>query len=157
MERYPTAINGVQCRLYLVWHGIKNRCENNNLDRYKDYGGRGITLCEEWKDYQNFAKWAYNNGYDDNIPKNSLSIDRIDNDKGYSPDNCRFVDYRTQCNNKRNNRKYSIKGITHTIQEWSRIYDIKDYIIRDRIFKLGWSPEKAITTPVRKMKRRQVI
>lgn len=137
-------------RLYRVWAGIVQRCNNPKHPRYKEYGGRGINLCKEWRnDYGTFEKWAYQNGYDDNAKRYNCTLDRIDNDKGYSPSNCRFVSNKEQCNNKRNNRNITIDGVTHTIQEWSRIYKIPDYVIRDRINKLHWDAIKAIATPRR--------
>ena len=135
-------------RLYRVWAAVIQRCENPHHERYKDYGGRGIKLCEEWRrDYRAFEKWAYEHGYDDNAEIHQCSLDRIDNGKDYSPDNCRFVNNREQCNNKRNNKKITIKETTHTIQEWSRIVGIPDYVIRDRIKKLHWNPVEAVLTP----------
>lgn len=77
---------------------MKARCTNPNNPDYHHYGGRGITVCDEWLSYDNFYEWAMSNGYDD-----TLSIDRIDNNKGYSPDNCRFVTIKEQCRNRRSN------------------------------------------------------
>ena len=93
-------------RLYCVWSDMKNRCYNPKIHNYHRYGGRGITICDEWRnDFQAFYEWAMANGYDENAPYMQCTIDRIDNDKGYSPDNCRWVDMKVQNNNKSNNRK----------------------------------------------------
>lgn len=97
-------------RLYPIWKAMNERCRNPNVHNYHRYGGRGITVCEEWKtDFQAFYSWAMANGYDENAPVGKCTIDRIDNDKGYSPDNCRWVDTKTQNNNKSNNGKDSRK------------------------------------------------
>ena len=114
---------------------------------YKDYGARGIKICDEWlNDYQVFKKWAYDNGYDDNAPKYSQTLDRIDNDKGYSPDNCRWVDMKTQNNNTRKNRLITYKGTTKTMQQWCDELNIPKTTFYCRLQR-GWSVEKAIETP----------
>ena len=105
-------------------------------------------MCKEWRDdYGAFEKWAYEHGYDDDARKYQCTLDRIDNEKGYSPENCRFVNNQEQCNNRRNNKRITIGEVTHTIQEWSHIVGIPDYIIRDRINKLHWNPVEAVLTP----------
>ena len=87
---------------------MKDRCYNPNNTGYVNYGGRGIKVCQEWlEDYENFYQWAMDNGYHE-----GLQIDRIDNNKGYSPDNCRWVDRYVQANNKRNIKKYTLNGKT---------------------------------------------
>lgn len=96
-------------RLYRIFIGLKNRCYSKKNTAYSEYGGRGITVCQEWlDDVNNFLEWAIKNGYND-----KLTIDRIDVNKGYSPDNCRFVDYSTQAYNKRiqSNNKTGYKGV----------------------------------------------
>lgn len=93
-------------RLYNVWTSMKQRCYNPNQKYYKDYGGRGIKVCEEWRhDYQAFHDWAYTNGYDDKAPHGQCTIDRINNDGDYSPDNCRWVDIKTQQQNRRKRKR----------------------------------------------------
>lgn len=93
-------------RLYGVWANMKSRCYNPKTHNYPRYGGRGITICDEWRnDFQAFYQWAMANGYDERAPYMQCTIDRIDNDRGYSPDNCRWVSAKIQSNNKSNNRK----------------------------------------------------
>ena len=125
-------------RLYHIWSGMKSRCENPKNKNYIRYGARGITICPEWHDLNIFIQWALNNGYDDN-----LSIDRIDVDKGYSPNNCRWADIKTQANNKRNVNKYSYNGEEHTIPEWADMYGIRYKTLWKRL-KRGMSIEDAL-------------
>lgn len=108
-------------RLCRIWSGMKDRCYNLLNGRNPDYGGRGITVCEEWRNsVEAFVEWALENGY-----KEGLTLDRIDNDKGYSPDNCRWADAFTQANNTRKNIRVTHNGETHTLSEWSKITGLK--------------------------------
>lgn len=116
-------------KLYMVWRGMKTRCYNKNCEAYRDYGGRGIFICDEWvDDYASFRDWSLSNGY-----KPGLSIDRIDNNKGYSPSNCRFVSMLVQSNNKRNNVMLKYNDEYHSIAEWSRILGIPYKTISDKV------------------------
>lgn len=129
-------------RIYREFRAMKTRCTNENIEEHHRYSGRGINICDEWMGkggFERFMKWAYANGYSDD-----LSIDRIDNDKGYSPDNCRWVDRITQANNTSLNHNITINGETHTMMEWSQITGISYSAIKGRINKLGWSPEEAL-------------
>jgi len=125
-------------RLFRIWAGMHTRCNNKNFPRYPSYGGRGITVTPEWKDFIVFETWALLNGYNDN-----LTIDRIDNDGNYCPENCRWVDNIVQQNNKQNNHFITVNGETHTATEWARIKGLNDTAIHVRI-KRGWKPEEAV-------------
>ena len=141
-------------RLYGIWTGIKSRCFNKNCSSYKNYGGRGISVCKEWlgsDGYIYFKEWALDNGYSDDY-----SIDRINVDKDYSPDNCRWVDNSTQANNTRQNRYLTINGETKTLAEWSRITGVKSGTIRYRIENGGMSPKEAINAKIKPNNRAEV-
>lgn len=122
-------------KLYSIYRGIKDRCCNQNNKSYHNYGGRGITISEEWNDYDSFENWAYANGY-----KQGLWLDRIDNDGNYSPDNCRWTTPKEQQNNKRTNIYITIKGETKTLQQWSDISGINFATLKRRL-DLGWNFE----------------
>lgn len=129
-----------------VWDGINKRCNNPASMYHGYYGGRGIKVCTEWKSFDIFAAWALSNGY-----KRGLQIDRIDNNVGYSPENCRFVTRSVNCNNTRRNLNVSAFGETKTVTEWSRDdrCAVSFTCLIQRIKKHKWSPEESITTPVR--------
>ena len=123
-------------RIYDVWSKIKGRCYNTNDPRYSSYGGRGIVMCDEWRDNPvAFIEWAYENGYDDNAKYGETTIDRIDNNKGYSPENCRIANQIVQNNNRRTNRRITYNGKTHTVSEWSRIINIGQSVIHNGLNK----------------------
>ena len=102
-------------RLYKIWSSMKNRCYNPKATNYNDYGGRGINICDEWKnDFKAFYNWAMENGYDENAGRGECSIDRVENDKGYEPSNCRWTNSQKQTENRRNMNKVVINGIRYT-------------------------------------------
>ena len=124
-------------RLYNVWNNMKQRCYNKNGKEYHRYGGRGITVCDEWvDDYAAFKAWAIEHGYDSNAPRGKCTLDRIDNDKGYSPDNCRFTDMKTQLRNMSKNRLVKYHGRMVPVSEASEMTGIGEGVIRRRM-KLG--------------------
>jgi hypothetical protein len=95
-------MTGKESRLYRIWCGMNSRCSSPSNKSFANYGDRGISVCSEWSDFVNFEAWALTNGYADN-----LSIDRIDNDEGYAPANCRWATAKQQANNRRSNRRQS--------------------------------------------------
>lgn len=139
-------------RLYTIWGNMKARCCNKNNAAYKNYGGRGITVCQEWQnDYATFKSWAINNGYSDN-----LTIDRIDVDGDYNPSNCRWTSWTEQENNKTTNINIEYSGEIHTLSEWARIFNIKPGTLRRRLLK-KWSVKDAFETPVRKWCKKEDV
>ena len=120
-------------RLYRIWNNIKSRCYNLHFSQYKNYGGRGISVCDEWRD--NFQAF------------DELTIDRIDNNGNYTPENCRWVNNECQSNNRRNNHIVAIGNATKTLAEWCKIYNINYQTVQDRI-RRGWSEFDSLTKPI---------
>lgn len=142
-------------RLYQVWHGMKDRCNNPNSKHYARYGGRGIKLCSEWDEsYEAFKKWAQEHGYNETLAKYQCTIERLDNDKGYSPENCVWANQKTQCNNRSNNHLIEFNGLSHTLSEWAEITGIKKDTLRRRLCEYGWDTERALTEPTRAHSRK---
>jgi hypothetical protein len=130
-------------RLYHIWFDMRRRCHQPQNKRYSRYGGRGIRVCEEWdKDFQPFYDWAMANGYSD-----ALTIDRIDRDGDYCPENCRWADIITQANNRSNNHYIEYQGQTKTLMEWSKILNMSYTTLRKRL-RDGWSIAEAFETPI---------
>lgn len=118
-------------KLYGVWSAMKNRCFNPNVEGYKQYGARGIAVCEEWKNsFTAFHEWAISNGYTE-----GLTLDRIDVNGNYEPSNCRWVKAKTQANNRRNTIRVEINGESHTLREWSEITGINFGTLRQRYYR----------------------
>ena len=117
--------NPRKIKLYKVWVEMKNRCSNPNNKCYKNYGARNIKVCEEWKnDYLKFYDWAIKNGYKKSAKRGVYTLDRIDTNKDYNPENCRFISIQKQQSNRTNNHLLTYKSETHTVSEWSRILSI---------------------------------
>ena len=143
-RNHATKHGGRYERLYKVWVGIKYRCNNPNSPEYDIYGGRGIKVCEEWeRNYAAFRKWALENGYDATAKRNECTIDRIDNDGDYKPDNCRWTDERTQSNNRRSSKYLTIDGERKTVTEWSRVSGVGPKTILYRL-RNGWEVKDAV-------------
>lgn len=150
LTKIATKHGGKYDRLYNVWVGMKKRCYLPSNSSYYNYGARGITVCDEWlNDYQAFKEWAYKNGYEDDAEKYKCTLDRIDSNGIYCPDNCRWVDALQQANNRRDNVKIRLGNEIHTVPEWSRITGISTSAIRWRIDS-GWSADRILSEPVRK-------
>lgn len=142
-------------RIHNIWYLIKFRCEDPSSHCFHNYGGRGIQMCKEWADgidgYFRFKEWSLNNGYSDD-----LTIDRIDNNGDYSPENCRWVDIYAQGNNKRNNVLIEYEGKTQTLSQWARELNVPMVSLHNRIRVLGWDIERAFTQPYRKSNRNNI-
>lgn len=140
-------------RLYAIHKGIKDRCLNPNHPTYKNYGNRGIKICDEWlNDFEAFEKWALANGYDENAPKGQCTLDRIDVNGNYEPSNCRFVSMKEQERNKRNNVLITYNGETHCMSEWAEMAGLKYITFQHRLYA-GWSMEDALNKPLAHLNR----
>lgn len=142
--------NATGTRLYDIWRGMKRRCYNRNSPMFKDYGERGISVCVEWiHDFIAFRTWAYAAGYTDN-----LTIDRIDNDGNYCPENCRWATRQVQRDNERDRKCRYKNGERFSIKRASIEKGLPYNVVCARLFLLHWSLERALNTPVRKCKKR---
>ena len=128
-----------QTRLYKIFYGMKKRCYTPTATSFSNYGGRGITVCEEWQEFMPFYDWAMSHGYSDD-----LTLERIDNNGNYCPENCRWATKKEQANNRRTNRFITYNGETHTLLEWSNILGVDIKTLHRRLSN-GWSVEDALT------------
>ena len=126
-------------RINQIHRAMKRRCLNPNCPEYKNYGGRGITICDDWLEFINFNSWAMANGY-----SKDLTIDRINNNGSYEPSNCRWADAITQANNTRTNHYLTHSGKTQSVADWARELNISPYTLGTRV-SYGWSDEKILT------------
>ena len=137
-------------RLYYVWRNMLNRCYNEKVNDFHNYGGRGIVVCDEWKDsFEAFRNWAIANGYAPDANRGYSTIDRIDADGNYEPANCRWVDAAEQANNKRSNRIVHYDGKPMTIKQLSMASGIPYKTLYKRICILDWDIDSAVNTKVR--------
>ena len=131
--------------LYWVWASIIQRCENEVNKDFPGYGGRGITICKEWRnDFGKFHAWAKSTGY-----RRGLTIERLDVNEGYNPDNCDWTENERQSLNCRRSIILTYKGETKHLSDWAREYNLKYKTLRGRIFSYGWDLERALTTKPR--------
>lgn len=128
-------------KTYCSWADMKRRCDNPKDANYHNYGGRGITYCQEWANFTNFLA-------DMGECPEGLTLDRINVDGNYEPANCRWADDVTQANNRRNNHLLTYQGKTQTMSQWARELGFTVQLIKDRINRYGWSVEEALSTPV---------
>ena len=130
-------------RLYSIWANMKSRCYNPNATHYKRYGGRGIQICDQWRnDFKAFYDWAMNNGY-----KDGLTIDRINVNGDYEPSNCRWATDNEQARNTSTNKIFTINNESKSLIEWCEIYNINYRTVQDRLAR-GWDINRALTEPV---------
>lgn len=141
LKNHATLHGESRTKLYGVWNAMKARCYNPNAARYPRYGARGIEVCDEWRhDYYSFKDWAIANGYAE-----GLTIDRVDVNGNYCPDNCRWITSAEQMKNMSSNRMLTHNGETHTLSEWAKMVGITAPTLSKRL-KRGWSLEQALTT-----------
>ena len=133
--------------LYQIWCSMKSRCKEKSKMYYY---GRGITVCDEWNEYENFKLWATENGYEV-----GLSIDRIDTNGNYEPSNCRWVTWKTQTRNRRNSTAVTINGETHSVPEWSEISGIKYCTLWER-YIVGNFEKEVFLRPVQKRRKEKI-
>lgn len=136
-------------RLYNIYMGMRNRCENDNNTSYSHYGGRGITVCSEWQNYDIFKEWALASGYDD-----TKSIERIDVDGNYEPDNCTWIDMKEQSYNKRNSLRFEIDGKPQDLAEIAEKYNVNYFTLYSRV-KRGIDIKTAVSMPSGKFVSRE--
>jgi hypothetical protein len=127
-------------KLYRIWRAMIERCSNSNNKRFSAYGGRGITVCDRWAHFENFLADM------GEVPEGS-SLDRIDNDGPYSPENCRWASVTRQARNKRSTIWLEFEGRRQSLPDWANEVGLKRSTLSQRIFKLGWSVQRALTTP----------
>lgn len=143
--------NYINTRLYHTWENMKARCFNPKHPDYKNYGGRGISVCKSWKeDFLNFRSWALDNGWNDTHAKNEISLDRIDVNSDYDPSNCRWTTLKQQANNQRRSRRWVYNGKEYTLLEISEKFNINHMALRSRLYDQGLDVKTAIEKPLRK-------
>jgi hypothetical protein len=148
-RRRWTTHGGKHSRLYNLWCSMKQRCTPGGAEK-EAYYDRGIRVCDEWENsFESFRDWALSNGYDKNAPRGATTIDRIDNNKGYSPDNCRFVTQTENARNKTTNRHLYIDNEEMIVKVASEKYGIDYGTLLSRLYR-GWTDEDAVKIPVRK-------
>lgn len=139
--KHGHSLNSGRSPTYTVWRNMKNRCLNENVASYKDYGGRGISVCERWLDFINFLA-------DMGARPKDMTLERIDNNGNYEPGNCRWATFLEQGSNTRKNVFYTFHGVTLTLSWWARLAGMKCNILHTRL-GLGWDFARAVSEPVK--------
>lgn len=144
-KRYDGALKHgeTKSRLYMIWARMCERCNSDN-PRYKRYNGRGIKVCDEWKQYTGFSEWARTSGYND-----SMSIERIDNNGDYCPDNCKWIDFSLQARNRETTMWVEYNGTRMSLAEACEKACMPYKTVFSRIRYMDWPVEKALSVPVR--------
>lgn len=139
-------------RIHRIWLGMRRRCYDKVTHSYERYGGRGIGVCEEWRNNSvAFIEWAFSHGYNEN-----LTLDRIDSNKDYSPDNCRWVTPKEQSNHMSSNHMLTFNGKTQSLTLWAEELGIEKSTLSGRINR-GWSVERAFTQPIQSHRTQKVF
>jgi len=141
---FGRVIDGRPVRLYAIWTGMRARCFSPSQTRYHRYGGRGITICDEWSDYAVFRAWAIATGY-----RKELTIERINVDDNYKPSNCRWAPPSEQHLNRSTTRYLTLNGVTRSLMVWAEMLTFPTHVLHQRL-RAGWSDERALTVPRRK-------
>lgn len=143
LSNVATKHGGYGTSLNNIWNGMRQRCNNPKNNHYDNYGARGIRICEEWDDFSVFRDWAYDNGYDPTLGREKCSLDRIDVNGDYTPDNCRWVSMKEQGRNKRNTIYLTYNDETHALAEWAEIVGQKYSILHSR-YSRGLNAEEIL-------------
>lgn len=139
--------HGYGTRLYPIWNSMRQRCNNPHNQAYKNYGGRGISICDEWDDFAVFREWALANGYDENASRGECTLDRIDANGNYCPENCRWVGMREQTNNRRKTVFITYNGKTLPLTKWADETGIRYSALWER-YKHGVEPAELFANPI---------
>lgn len=138
---------GTKTRLYNVWSNMKGRCYDPHDTRYQNYGARGITVCDEWMNFANFREWAMMTGYKNDAKYGECTLERINVNGNYYPDNCRWATIKEQNFNRSSNKILEYKGKKQTLTEWEHEIGCNSYVIGNRLRK-GWTVEEALSIPI---------
>lgn len=141
-EPYNVTHNSSKTALYRRWQSMKSRCYNKNFPGYKNYGGRGIRVCDEWKNsFEKFRDWALST-----MDNENLTLERIDNNGNYCPENCRWATIKEQANNRRSCLIFEYNGKKQNLLQWCNELKLDYKLVHNRLYKLHWSFEKAISS-----------